>query len=372
MLKLLVVSDIHDFEALGEVWNKILQKSLDNDIFSTWEWIWCWWKHFGKSRRLRLLIAQNNGEIVGIAPFMISTYSLWHVGKLSKVEFIGSPHADYNNFILIKKGLDCLRLFINNLLKFSDWDLLDLRDIRGGSKSADFLRIICNEQNPKLRFFVGTLCPYIKLPNSFEVFMNSLSRNMRRNLRKRMKKICKEHKVKFITHRAFDSIKEAFETFCTLHQKRWRSKGKRGSTVCTSFKKFHIDVANLFDKKGWLDLQFLTVDDEPVAAAYTFNYNLKKYGYQTGFDPEFSRYGVGNLLKMHLVEECIRKGYREYDLTRGFEPYKANWATNVRKNFFLWFIRRGLFARMYCRVFENSFSRFLSSKFGAHLMIRNN
>jgi len=68
----------------------------------------------------------------------------------------------------------------------------------------------------------------------------------------------------------------------------------------------------------------LMVDDETIAAVYFFDYNRKKYRYLTGFDSNFGRYGVGNLLKMYVIEECIRKGFREYDLTRDFEPYKAD------------------------------------------------
>ena len=103
MLKLRVIEDFGEFEGLSGIWNNVLQRSHDNDIFSTWEWLWCWWKHFGKSRDLRLMIAEEDGRIVGFAPFMVSSYSFKHLGKLRRVEFVGFPHADYNNFLLIKK-----------------------------------------------------------------------------------------------------------------------------------------------------------------------------------------------------------------------------------------------------------------------------
>jgi CelD/BcsL family acetyltransferase involved in cellulose biosynthesis len=97
----------------------------------------------------------------------------------------------------------------------------------------------------------------------------------------------------------------------------------------------------VFDEKGWLALYFLTVDNMPVATTYSFDYNLRKYGYLTGFNPDFGQYGVGNLLKIYMIEECIRKGFKEYDLTRGFESYKAEWATGVRKNFVVKMVNKG-------------------------------
>jgi len=370
MLKVSVVSDLDEFERLGGFWNHVLDGSLDNDVFSTWEWVWVWWKHFGKNRKLRVLVAVDDGKVVGIAPFMLSRYRFLRFGKLSRIEFIGFPHADYNNFILLEKDVELLRLFLDMLFEFSDWDLLDLRDIREGTASAEILSTSIDGRKSKLKLVNGTLCPYINLPHSVEAFMDRLSHNMQRNLRKRMRKLQENYQVDFKTHRDFSSVDEAMETFFRLHQKRWRAKGKQGAFMSEDFRNFHLDVAKIFDEKGWLDLQFLTVDDEPVAAAYTFDYNLKKYGYLTGFDPEFGRFGVGNLLRLHLVEDCIRKGFREYDLTRDFEPYKADWATGVRRNLVARFARGGLFAKTYCWSLENRFLKRLIGKIGAHLTIK--
>jgi len=369
MLKLCIIEDFDEFEKLRRNWNLVLQRSPDNNIFSTWEWLWCWWKHFGNRRDLKLMMVKENGEVVGFAPFMVSNYIFKRLGKLRKVEFIGSPHADYNNFILLKKEVRYVKLFLDGLMEYSDWDLLDLRDVCEESVSAELLRKLYNEKSLALKFRNGTLCPYIRLPNSIDSFIQSLSRNMRRNLRKRMRKLSKKYRVEFKNQHNFDSVDEAMKIFFKLHQKRWKFKGEPGAFSSEDFRNFHIEIANIFNENGWLDLHFLTVDNIPVAAAYTFNYNLKKYGYLTGFDPTFRKYGVGNLLKLHLIEECIRKGFKEYDLTRGFEPYKTDWAINIRKNFDVILTRKGLFAKMYCWALENSFLQRLLNTVGAHLII---
>lgn len=369
MLKVNELNDFSEFEDLKGDWNQILRKSRDSDVFSTWEWLWCWWKHFGKGRTLRILFAQEKDEIFAVAPLMRSKYNFLCLGKLNKLEFIGSPHSDYNNFIFLRKEKECLKLFLDYSMKFSDWDLLELRDIREGSVSVDALKDARASQALELKLRVGTLCPYINLPTSREVFMKSLSRNMRKNLRKRKRRLCEKYKVEVKDQHDFDSVEEAMEIFFELHQKRWISKGKSGAFASEDFRAFHRDVAEMFDEKGWLALYFLTVNDEPIAAAYSFDYNLKKYGYLTGFDPDFGSYGVGNLLKMYVVEECIRKNFNEYDLTRDLEPYKTDWATGARKNFVASLVYTGWFAKMYDWAVQNSLSQFLTSKLGGHLNI---
>jgi CelD/BcsL family acetyltransferase involved in cellulose biosynthesis len=177
-----------------------------------------------------------------------------------------------------------------------------------------------------------SLCYYIRLSDSRMDYINSLSRNVRKNLNKRMRRLNDNYKVEFKTQDDFDSIRDAMELFFNLHGKRWKSKGHEGAFANEDNRAFQISLAETFNEKGWLALYFLTVDDEPISAACTFDYNLKKYGYLTGFDPEFSQFGVGNLLKMHIIDECFRKRFREYDFGRGSESYKTEWATGVRKN----------------------------------------
>jgi len=370
MLRVNELTDFSEFDNLKDSWNRTLQKCRDNDVFSTWEWLRCWWKHFGKRRNLKLLTAEKGDEVIGFAPLMLSEYSFLHISKLRKIEFIGSPNSDYNNLILFKEESECLKLFLKHLMDFSEWDLLELRDIRDGSASASALEVVCNDRILDLTLRVGTLCPYINLSNSIDAFEAHLGRNMKKNLRKRMRKLCENYKVEFRTQRDFDSVKKAMEVFFKLHLKRWTSEGRRpGAFASQAFRNFHLDLAEILDNQGWLGMHFLTVNDKPIAAVYSFDYNQKKYAYQTGFDPEFGRYGVANLLKMHVVEYCIRKGFREYDLTRDFEPYKADWATGVRKNLVAAMVCRGYFARIYDWSNRNSFSKRVMSKFGAHLGI---
>jgi len=290
-----------------------------------------------------------------------------HLGRFHKMEFIGSPDSDYSNFILLRKEKDCLSLLLNHLVKSCDWDLLELRDIPEGNVVANVRRAACESQTPRLELEMRTLCPYISLPATKEAFVNNLSRNMRKNLRKRMRKLRQEFEVEVKTQRDFGSVERAMEIFFKLHQRRWSSKGKAGAFASKDFGAFHLDVARIFEEKGWLALYFLTVDEEPIAAVYSFDYNKKKYGYLTGFDPDFGRYGVGNLLKMHIVEECIKNGFREYDLARDFEPYKAEWATGVRKNFVARMVRRGWFAKAYDWTMQRDFLKLLISKLRGHL-----
>jgi len=137
------------------------------------------------------------------------------------------------------------------------------------------------------------------------------------------------------------------KVFIKLHQKRWNSQGLPGAFANEKFRDFHLEIADLFDRRGWLGLYFLMVNDEPVSAQYTFEYKLKVYYYLAGFNPEFSDYSVGNLTTMFLLKECIKRGFKEYDMMRGDEPYKMFWTDKCRKNIEVRLVKKNLQSRFY-------------------------
>lgn len=307
---------------------------------------------------------------MGIAPLMHSRYNFL-LGSLRKIEFVGSPQSDYNSFILVKREAECVRLFLNYLIEeCSDWDYLELRDIRGNTVTIELLRKIKDRDFPRLEEKVATLCPYIDLPSSSEIFMKRLSQNLRKNLRKRMRKLSRSYRVMVKTHNDFGSVEEAMNIFFDLHQKRWRHKGESGVFALRTLRDFHLDVARSFALKGWLSLYFLTANDEPIASVYSFDYYQKKYGYLTGFDPDFESYSVGNLLKLLIIKKCIKAGLKEYDLARGYEPYKADWANGMRKNLEARLVRRGWFAKIYDWATKNNPSLLLMQKLGKSLTLK--
>ena len=353
MVRVEEFSSFRELDDLRCIWDSILQKSKDNDVFSTWEWLSSWWEHFGKGRRLRVLVAREKDEIVGIAPLMLSNHDFMHFGGIREIGFIGSPQSDYNNLILLNNERECLKMFLNHIVSEHDWNILRLGDVREGTLSAKLLCEVLTGDRLKLQHRVTTLCPYITLPNTIEDFMKKLPSHRRKDIRRRLHRLRDKYLIEFKTYTDFNSIEEAMNVFCGLHQKRWKSKGKSGNLALRTVRDFHTAIARSFADKGWLSLYFLTANEEPVAAAYSFDYGQKTYAYLTGFDPRFAKYGVGSLLYMHAIEMSIRKRFKEFDLTRGYEPYKVRWSTEVRKNFEVELVREGLSVGIYkSRIYQ--------------------
>lgn len=339
------LEDVTDLGALQDHWNTLLV-STNNAVFSTWEWITCWWKHFGDGRRLRVLVAEEGHRPIAIAPLMLSEYKVMKFGRLRKIEFVGTPQSDYNNFILNENEPECLRLFVNHIEGLHDWDLFEVRDVLDDSTSA---RLLCDYSvtSPwRLEKRVSTLAPYVELPPTLEEFRRLLGEAMRHNLSRRWRRLREQYHIDFKTYRDFTSVQEAMDVLFELHQKRRSNIGGVPSPFMTSdTRAFHSELATIFAGKDWLNLNFLMADDEAIAGTYCFDYSGKTYSYQAGFDPRFSRYGVGSLLILRNIEESIRGHLGEYDFLKGAEPYKFSWPVKVRRSLVVGFVRRGLSAK---------------------------
>jgi CelD/BcsL family acetyltransferase involved in cellulose biosynthesis len=364
MKTILKVVEFNEFQSLKDRWDDCLIQSLDNNIFSTWEWLSIWWKHFGEGKKLVILLVENEKEILAIAPFVYSEHNFLGFGKIKKISFVGSPDSDYNSFILKEKKVRFLELVFDYLNKHVDWDYLELKDIPENSATMDLLRSMHLKKYYKhWEERQSNICPYISLPTSVDVFLKELGREMRRNLRRYSRKLEKEYRVESKKYDKIGSVKEAMETFFRLHQMRWKSKAELGAFNKPIFRDFHSDVAKCFAEKGWLRLHFLTVNDEPISALYGFEYNQKVYGYLSGWNPQFYQYEVGSLSMMYDIQECIHKGLKEYDLMRGSGAYKRRWTTKARKNLEIRFVQKGLFPRIYLLLRKNSKISSMFSKF---------
>jgi CelD/BcsL family acetyltransferase involved in cellulose biosynthesis len=286
------------------------------------------------------------------------------------VEFIGSPASDYNDFIVIDKETECLKLILAYLkTNIPHWNWIELKEVKETSGTMDNFRYLTPEllKGLKIEERTCSICPYMTLPNSFESLMKSLTKKKRKNLNRYMRKINQKYDVKLKKYDdAGFTVETGMKTFVSLHQKKWESEGFPGNfgEGRHNFLNFHLDVAQSFADKGWLGLYFLMANNEAIAAQYTFKHNRKVLCYLQGFDPAYSEYSVGNLITMFLLRECIIEGFNEYDLMRGDEAYKFYWTDKFVTNYEVRFIRKDFSSRVYNWVTWSKTVNSLGQKLG--------
>jgi CelD/BcsL family acetyltransferase involved in cellulose biosynthesis len=366
LLKITEINGTDQFYELKYTWNKVLERSQDNNPFLTWEYLLTCWKHFGKDKKLRILCVEDNNRIIAIAPLRQSRYRFAHLLGYDVIEPLGYMGADYTGLILAERERDCLKLMLDYLAETNDWDFIYLYDVPGTSIIPDLLPKM-SSMIPKFELREGVVCPYISLPNSMDIVLKGISRKFRNNLRRCMRNLEKDfNKVELKSYAQFGSIEEAMNVHFKLNQKRWEPKSMSGVFDTKEICDFFIDVAKIFADNGWLALCFLAINEEPVAGLLCYEYNQKMYAAISGFDPNYSRYSIGNILFVKLIEKCIEKKMKEFDFLKGDESYKFKYSSTIRRNLSFKFMNKRPTSKLYhlgIRTFQKTRADKIFGKF---------
>ena len=176
-MKICEVNTLEGLLDLRSEWTELLKKS-DHSIFSTWEWLCTWWKHFGNNKHLLILLAYENERLVGIAPLMYSIHTKYGL-RQGMIEFTGTWHSNYADFIIKDNSDNCLPPFIKYLHSIPEkWNCAALTNVPGNQRSIARLKQITNDVHPSYS------CLHTLLPNSIDALLGEIKRKDKKELKR--------------------------------------------------------------------------------------------------------------------------------------------------------------------------------------------
>jgi CelD/BcsL family acetyltransferase involved in cellulose biosynthesis len=345
-MRITEVNNLNDFASLKDTWNDLLQRS-NHTVFSTWEWLFTWWRHFGNNRRLIILLAEEDNKLIGIAPLMYSVHSMFGL-RQGKIEFVGTGSAmntgliiedehivngndlvNYADFIIEKGREDCLPLFFDYVQNLQEkWSCAELVNIPEDQIVLSHLSQVSDNIKPMHK------CQHSLLPSSKENLLRKIKYKDRKEIRRYLRRIEKYgFKTELVDCSNAPSISSGMKDLFEINQKRWNAKGLPGAFSDSRLRSFCLNIADSFSQHGWLGLYCLKFSGKTVASLFGFKYKGKYYAYKTGMDPAYSRFNVGNFLFLKVMEECIKEGLLEFDFMWGEDPYKRQFATCETRNY---------------------------------------
>lgn len=340
-----IVKDMAGFEGLRPAWSELLERSATKEPTLDHGWMLAWWRVFGPlgGRRLRIVAVRDRERLVGVVPLLLRTH--WYLPGLPyrRLELLGSGEpqedeicSDYIG-IVAEKGAEAavVRAFTRALFDrslFDDWDELVMPSMAGEGRVPALLREALRDRGIETVIETTNQCPYIPLPKSFDAYLNALSSSRRSWLNRTLRDVEKLGKVEFACARTREQLAQGRKILESLHRERWSENGN-GAGVFGSprFCAFHDEVMPMLFDRGALDLLWLAVDGEPIAALYNIAWNGKTYFYQSGrrLDvPKNVRPGIA--IHALAIKRAIELGHSEYDFLAGESQYKLKLALERR------------------------------------------
>jgi CelD/BcsL family acetyltransferase involved in cellulose biosynthesis len=328
---------IDRFESLrpyASRWNQLLAASRSNSIFLTWEWIEPWWQVFGEELELMVLVAEDEGRLIGIAPFMRGPFPGSGSRAVRAVMFLGQGGdtlAEYLDLI-VEPGREAAitGAFVDYLcgpLRHR-WDALLLERVSADSPNARHLKARLNGHGLSVSTRNELPAPYLPLPDSMDALLASKSANFRYQYRRNLRRLRASGTARFLVAGRDLSLTAALDLLAELNRERWQEAGASFRT--DRYRRFHAALAQRLHERGWLWLAILTIDGEPIAARYDFVYGGKVWCIQGGWKPSHRNLHPGMIMTGEIIAWAIDQDLGEYDFLAGEDHYKRRWA-NVQR-----------------------------------------
>ena len=327
------LTSTEEFARLAPEWNRLHAQAVAASVFNSWLFQYQWWQVYGASQPLRLLIALERGETVGILALYIQKVVMLGV-PIRVLRFVGSggdTHPDDLGPVLAPgRELTVASKLARAALRLSDFDVAVLSDIDPKSAfaqameeaAADARRGFLSEESERIA--------YIDLPPSWPEFLKSMTSDRRSRLKKARRQCEAAHALRFFVWKDAAGLDAAIDRLVELHRSRWRESGGSGSFATPEYIEFHRQTMKSAFARGWLRLYCLELDGAIAAITYCYRFRNRVYLMQAGFDPALAKSNPGKVLLGCALEHAIGEGNEVFDFLKGEHRYKDQLATGHR------------------------------------------
>ena len=309
------------FTELKSEWNELLHRSIADQIFSTWEWNSIWWEVFHPGDLWILTCRDDDDKLLGIAPWFFEVVP--GMGKV--VRCIGCEDVtDYMDVIVdVQYTEGVFRCFTEYLAGHrAEYDVISLCNIPEASPTLKIFSDTLEARGFEPKIIQEEVCPIIRLNGEWDDYLSHLNKKQRHEVRRKMRRAHgSPQPVDWYIVDETQNLDEQIKMFLELMAASDTEKAGflTDPDNVTFFKKI---IPAVFDK-GWLQLNFLTIDGVPTATYLNFVYNNRVLVYNSGLNhEEYGHLSPGIVLLAHNIRYAIEQGYEVFDFLRGDEEYK--------------------------------------------------
>jgi CelD/BcsL family acetyltransferase involved in cellulose biosynthesis len=334
-----IITELSDWLVYRDVITELLSSLSKILPPFTVTWLTAWWQSFGDGHALRVGLFWERDRLVGYAPLMLTECRFLNT-RYRKLHFIGEGLSDYADLFSRSDDPGIKIQMIRMILNDWEWDDLSLVNIPENSNTMECFRDF-RKPGSYLSIRPQVPCPYIDLRGrDYDQYFQTLRIHHRRELRRRQKKL-KAIAPLAMEMNAKSSPADLFEKFRNLHIPRARGKGWTSMYEDPRFRYFFYHL--LENRYQDLRVMYSTLHCGGALLSYQLGFvsGCIYQSWNTGYRYEYASFSPVKLLTRFTIEECFRRGYDEYDYSRGDFKHKLLWTQTCRQNFDIWVLKKG-------------------------------
>lgn len=316
---------------IRENWEAVYASDPEAQFFLSWTWISNWLDGDRSQWFVLAAAPDNSSDYVAFFPLRLRTKMRKRgVGFYNEITLAGRGLSDYSGLITRPECEGQAVPAFSRFLRRSNWAALTLEFFRSSPArlerllrslpAKNFRRIEVPAFN-KRDNVNNLVCPYISLPDSWDVYLSGLGSNTRQKMRRFLRKVDEgtEYRITVASAETFDRDLDILLNF-------WRIKWtqRKGDRLPGLVRANRGMFQACFDE-GALFLPVMWQGDRPLGALATLvDHQKKAFLFSMAGRDETVRTPVPSGVALHAysLRHAIENGIATYDFLRGNEEYK--------------------------------------------------
>ena len=325
-----LVDGLPGLHSLRSEWEALFDAVPSASPFLSYAWMAAWQATVGKGGRPLILCARDGGHLVGLLALSERRWAA--MGKaVRRVSFMGERVVAADALdVLALPG--CARPAVGAIMARLAAEPIDLLVLDGLPPDSATMQQLAwqlgNDGRGAYTLSTHQICPYLDLNAGWEA---TLSRSRRPHQFGRLLRAVSAldgFEIRTVTEPGL--VGAALERLLTLHDRRWAVQGGSDALTLPSVRDFHRRIVAALAQGGMVRFEELWAQGACRATYYGFERGDHYWLYQTGYDPGWAKKSVAFVRMGLSIKEAAQRGVRYYDLLRGTETYKFDWAGGAR------------------------------------------
>lgn len=299
-------------ESLAPEWERLAQRVTVSPFL--WAgWVDAWWQAFGRGR-LQILAAYEDGHLTGVLPLLRTRGALnsptnYHTPLFG---FLASNRSATEHLAgtLFAQGAQRIDLA---LLPSEDCSV----PVTGAAARAARYRVLTETRQ---------VAPYVDTQGTWENYESRLRRKFRGELRRRRRRLEEQGDLSLEVRDGTDRLDQLLDEGFRIEGSGW--KEARGTSIIShpTTRGFYTQVARWAAERGWLRLAFLRLNGQTLAFDFCLECNGTHYLLKTGYDPAYSKFAPGMIIRYLMLSRAFSTGISTYDFLGADYGWKREWS----------------------------------------------
>lgn len=353
MMTIEKITEINEFNKLEPVWDGILQKSQNNLLFLSFDFIKTEWENIGweleEGKKLRpfVVVVKENDEILGLFPFVKERKQLYGM-PVTMIRSLGHTYLDRSDVIITDKP----RAAVEKMFQYfeesdTSWNLLLMQNIIRNSPFTSIAADLHKKNKFKLGVKHGYQSPYVEKNMPWPEYVKSRPRSVQKVIKNKTNRL--ERNVGKITTCVYNTpaeVESALQTAFDIDSRSWKSLEGTAISSTERSRQYWKSLTSYLTVKGQVKIWILWVDDKAIAFEYNVLHDKKVYSLKKSYDKEYQRYSPGLLLKYKVMESIWQEDVVEIDLLGISDISKEQWTNKKRKHNNVYIFNNTLYSRI--------------------------